>query len=71
VWSSNDCFGPPEMDERTLAPDKPLVFSLNWAGRTSEPGCPPDRRMVPSGGYRLIGRLGTLAGAPVKLTLTP
>lgn len=70
LWSSNDCYGPPERDRRTLAPGKPLHFSLNWAGRTSEPGCPLARTRVEPGRYRLIGKLGNLTGPATWLTLT-
>ncbi|MPZ83468.1 MAG: hypothetical protein GEV28_24975 [Actinophytocola sp.] len=71
LWSSNDCYGPPDVDVRTLAPGRPLVFTLSWAGRTSAPGCPVKRTTVPAGSYRVIGRLGALTGAPVALTMTP
>jgi len=71
LWSSNDCYGPPGTDRRTLAPGKPVEFTLNWAGRTSAPGCPLQRKTVPPGRYRVIGKLGALAGAPTPLTLTP
>jgi hypothetical protein len=71
LWSSNDCYGPPEVDKRTLAPGRPLRFSLNWAGRTSAPGCPLTRTTVPAGTYRVVGKLGPLTGVPAPLTLTP
>jgi hypothetical protein len=71
LWSSNDCYSPPEPDRRVLAPGRSLVFELRWAGRTSAPGCPRDRRQVPPGSYRLVGKLGRLAGGPVPLVLTP
>lgn len=70
LWSSNDCYGPPGVDKRTLAPGKPLVFTLNWAGRTSAPGCPLERTTVPAGSYRVVGKLGALAGPPATLTMT-
>lgn len=71
LWSSNDCYGPPGAEQRLLTPGEPLTFQLRWAGRTSAPGCPLERTTVPAGSYRLIGKLGHLAGAPVPLTLTP
>lgn len=71
LWSSNDCYSPTEHDRRTLAPGKPLRFSLNWAGRTSAPGCPLARTTVEAGTYRVIGRLGELTGPPARLTLIP
>jgi hypothetical protein len=70
LWSSNDCYGPPEADVRVLAPNQPAVFTVNWAGRTSAPGCPLDRKAVPAGTYQVIGKLGALVGPPAPLTLT-
>jgi hypothetical protein len=70
LWSSNDCYGPPEADVRVLAPNQPLPFSLNWAGRTSAPGCPVDREAVPAGTYQVVGKLGGLVGAPTPISLT-
>lgn len=70
LWSSNDCYGPPDQDVRLLAVNQTMEFSVNWAGRTSEPGCPLDRETVPAGTYQVVGKLGLLAGAPTPLTLT-
>ncbi|MFC4854393.1 hypothetical protein [Actinophytocola glycyrrhizae] len=70
LWSSNDCYGPPDQDVRLLSPNKPVEFSVNWAGRTSEPGCPVDRETVPAGTYQVVGKLGTLTGTPTQLVLT-
>jgi hypothetical protein len=70
LWSSNDCYGPPEEDVRLLPVNQPVEFSVNWAGRTSEPGCPVDRRTVPAGTYQVVGRLGPLTGPIAPLTLT-
>jgi hypothetical protein len=70
LWSSNDCYGPPEQDVRVLPANQPVGFTVNWAGRTSAPGCPLDRETVPAGTYQLVGRLGPLIGAPAPLTLT-
>lgn len=70
LWSSNDCYGPPEQDVRVLPPNQPVEFSVNWAGRTSAPGCPVDRKTVPAGTYQVVGKLGALAGAPTQLVLT-
>ncbi|MGH3759744.1 hypothetical protein [Actinophytocola sp.] len=71
LWSSNDCYAPAGVEKRTLAPGEPLRFSLNWAGRTSAPGCPVERTRVEPGRYRVIGKLGDLTGPPAFLTLTP
>ncbi|MFI7675210.1 hypothetical protein [Actinophytocola sp. NPDC049390] len=70
LWSSTDCYGPPEPDVRVLAPNTAVEFSVNWAGRTSAPGCPENRKTVPAGKYRVVGKLGTLTGPPTPLTLT-
>jgi hypothetical protein len=70
VWSSNDCFAPPGEEIRLIQPGEKLLFTLNWAGRTSAPGCPSRRRAVPAGVYLLFGKLGAVAGAPVPLVLT-
>ncbi len=69
LWSSNDCYGPPGAEVKTLKPNETLTFTLNWAGRTSEPGCPVNRATVPAGTYQLVGKLGPLTGAPAALVL--
>jgi hypothetical protein len=70
LWSSNDCYGPPEQDVRVLPPNQPVAFTVNWAGRTSAPGCPLDRKTVQAGNYQVVGRLGALTSQPAPLTLT-
>lgn len=70
LWSSNDCYGPPEQDVRVLQPNQPAVFTVTWAGRTSAPGCPLNRETVPAGTYQVVGKLGALVGRPTPLTLT-
>jgi hypothetical protein len=70
LWSSNDCYGPPQQDVRVLPVNQSVTFSVNWAGRTSAPGCPLDRKTVPAGTYQVVGRLGPLIGAPTQLVLT-
>ena len=71
LWSSNDCYAPPETDRRTLLPGKPLRFTLNWAGRTSAPGCPAQRNTVEPGEYRVTASLAKLQSPPATLQLTP
>jgi hypothetical protein len=71
LWSSNDCYAPPGTDTRLLQPGERLEFTVNWAGRTSAPGCPIRRRTLPPGTYLLTPKLGPLAGTPVPLDLTP
>lgn len=70
LWSSNDCYGPPAQDVRVLPPNQPLTFTVNWAGRTSAPGCPVDRKTVQAGSYQVVGRLGALMSQPAPLTMT-
>lgn len=70
LWSSNDCFAPPGADVQLLQPQQSLFFSLNWAGRTSAPGCPAERTTVLAGSYRVVGKLGPLVGSWVPLTIT-
>ncbi|HEX6354552.1 hypothetical protein [Actinophytocola sp.] len=70
LWSSNDCYGQPKEDVRLLPVNEPAVFSVNWAGRTSAPGCPANRSPVPAGSYQVLGRLGALISPPAPLTLT-
>ncbi|MGB3442997.1 MAG: hypothetical protein WBA97_30010 [Actinophytocola sp.] len=70
LWSSNDCYKPPAQDVRVLPPNQPVEFSVKWAGRTSAPGCPLERKPVPAGTYQVVGKLGPLAGAPTQLVLT-
>lgn len=69
LWSSNDCYGPPGAEVKTLKPNETQTYTLNWAGRTSEPGCPEKRTTVPAGTYQLVGKLGPLVGAPAALVL--
>jgi hypothetical protein len=70
LWSSNDCYAPPGTDTRLIQPGEKLEFTVNWAGRTSAPGCPSRRRTLPAGTYLLTGKLGGIASQPVSLVLT-
>ena len=70
VWSSNDCYSPPGEEIRLIQPGEKLLFTVNWAGRTSAPGCPSQRRTVPAGSYLVTGKLGAVTGAPVPLELS-
>lgn len=69
LWSSNDCYSPPGVDSRLLQPGERLSFTVSWAGRTSAPGCPSARDMVPAGNYLITGKLGPLTSPPVVLQL--
>lgn len=70
VWSSNDCHSPPGEEVRLIQPGERLLFTVNWAGRTSAPGCPSRRHTVQAGSYLVTGKLGTVTGTPVPLELT-
>jgi hypothetical protein len=69
LWSSNDCYSAGGSSVRTLAPGEQLVFSVVWAGRTSQPGCPSQREAVPAGTYQLVVKLGPLTSRPVPFRL--
>jgi hypothetical protein len=71
LWSSNDCSPVARTDLRTLVPGRPLVFSVRWAGRTSQPGCPVPRKVVPAGSYRVMTRLDDVISAPTPIVRTP
>lgn len=69
LWSSNDCYGGGAPAVRELVPGQGVVSKVVWAGRTSEPGCPTQRRTVPPGDYRLVVRLGPLSSPPTPFHL--
>jgi hypothetical protein len=71
LWSSNDCSRAAHADLRTLEPGKPLVFSVRWAGRTSQPGCPESRTVVPAGSYRVMTRVDDVISAPTPFQRLP
>ncbi|WP_016698473.1 hypothetical protein [Actinoalloteichus spitiensis] len=71
LWSSNHCYSANQPEVPVLDPGEELRFEITWAGRTSEPGCPPDRHQVPAGDYLLVPRLGELVGDPVPFRLLP
>ncbi|WP_436493373.1 hypothetical protein [Actinokineospora sp. HUAS TT18] len=70
VWSSNDCYSPKGPEPRIMQPGERLEFAVNWAGRTSAPGCPRKRTTVQAGVYAVTPHLGALVGPAVPLTLT-
>jgi hypothetical protein len=71
LWSSNDCSNAKGPDLRTLVPGQPVAFSVRWAGRTSAPGCPPQRATVPAGDYRVMSRVDDVISPPTPLVRTP
>lgn len=70
LWASNDCDAEHHPRVQVLEPGKPMVFSLNWAGRTSHPGCGGVRQQIGPGSYQLVGKLGELSSGPAPFTLT-
>jgi hypothetical protein len=71
LWSSNDCVNAPSVDLRTLVPGQPVVFSLRWAGRTTERGCPEERSVVPAGSYQVMTRIDDIISPPTPFTRLP
>jgi hypothetical protein len=69
LWSSNDCGNPGSPDLRTLVPGQPVVFAVTWVGRTSAPGCPASRTVVPAGDYRVVSRLDDDISQPTPFHL--
>lgn len=70
LWSSNDCYSPKGPEPRILQAGERVEFPVNWAGRTSAPGCPRKRVVVQAGVYSVTPHLGPLVGPAVPLTLT-
>ncbi|HLU58947.1 MAG TPA: hypothetical protein VKZ81_26085 [Pseudonocardia sp.] len=71
LWSSNDCSSARGADPRTLEPGEPLTFSVRWVGRTSAPGCPVQRQVVPAGEYRLLSRVDDVISPPTQFIRNP
>lgn len=71
LWSSSDCYSLVTHEVPLLQPGQVISYNVEWAGRTSAPGCPGSRDAVPPGQYALIAKLGNLASAPTPFTLTP
>jgi hypothetical protein len=69
LWSSNDCYVRDTPAERALQPGQQVAFSMLWGGRTSQPGCPAQRRVVPAGDYQLVAKLGQLISPPAAFRL--
>jgi hypothetical protein len=71
LWSSNDCVNARSVDLRTLVPGQPVAFAVSWAGRTTEPGCPKSRTVVPAGQYNVMTRVDDDISAPTPFTRLP
>jgi hypothetical protein len=70
LWSSSDCYSVVTHEVPLLQPGQAVAYRVDWAGRTSAPGCPGSRTVVPAGQYDVIGKLGNLTGAATPFTLT-
>lgn len=70
IWSSNDCFPAKKANVRLLQPGKPQTFAVEWAGRTSNPGCSGPRAAAGPGAYQLVAKLGSLSSGPTPFTIT-
>ena len=62
VWGSHDCEIQPGTDLRTLTVNAPVVISVVWSGRSSEPECAGVRQQVGAGSYTLIPALSGHTG---------
>lgn len=60
IWSSDDCAPGGPVKQVVLAPDKPSVTRLTWAGRRSLPGCEGAKAQAVAGTYRVNARVGEL-----------
>ncbi|MEV0649332.1 hypothetical protein AB0I28_29160 [Phytomonospora sp. NPDC050363] len=69
LWSSDDCAGGGEVSRRTLQPGEVVTSRITWDGKTSTPGCKKSPRVVPSGKYQVLARLGTAWSEPVEFTI--
>jgi hypothetical protein len=70
LWSSSDCYSLTTHEVPLLQPGQVISYNVDWAGRTSAPGCPRVRNAVPAGQYALIAKLGALASEPTPFALT-
>lgn len=71
LWSSDDCFPGEGTESATLTPGEEKIYSVRWAGTTSEPGCEAPREPVPAGDYTVVVGLGELRSEPVPFTFLP
>lgn len=70
VWSSADCyFGEPRAEIHRLRAGESIAYDLNWAARTSAPGCPVDRGAVPPGRYALVAKAAGIVSKPTPFVL--
>jgi len=69
MWSSDDCAGSGEASKRTLQPGEVVTSRMTWDGKTSTPGCKKSPRVVPSGKYQVLARLGSAWSKPVEFTI--
>jgi hypothetical protein len=70
LWSSSDCYSLVTHEIPVLPPGQGVSYSVDWAGRTSAPGCRSGRTNVPAGEYAVIGKLDGLTSPPIPFALT-
>lgn len=64
LWSNVDCYPDAEPAVQVLEPGGQARFTVQWSGKTSDPGCASPRNQVPPGAYTLVAHLGELRSAP-------
>ncbi|MGH3714618.1 MAG: hypothetical protein ACRDT4_14335 [Micromonosporaceae bacterium] len=68
VWSSDDCNPQTGSHVEVLAPRQAVErFWVTWDGKTSAPKCEGDRKVVQSGSYTVVARLGNVTSKPVTV----
>jgi len=69
VWGSHDCEIEPGTDLRTLTVDAPVLISIVWSERSSEPDCAGVRQSVGAGSYTLIPALSGHSGKAAQFAI--
>lgn len=70
LWGSSDCsYADDKPERRPLERGKPVTFSVNWAGRTSSPGCSAERTTVKQGDYQVTAKIGEVPSVPAKFSI--
>jgi hypothetical protein len=70
VWGSHDCQIEPGTDVRTLGVNTPVLISVVWSGRSSEPNCAGTRQQVGAGTYTLYASLSGHAGKAAQFAIS-
>jgi hypothetical protein len=69
VWSSHDCSVQPGVDNRILAPGRPVRVGVTWSGLSSQPKCAGTRQRVGAGTYTLYASLAGREGAAAQFSI--